>query len=242
MTEKAAGQDPRQDLELIEAFRKGSRESFDALHRRYAERIYRFIAQILGGDANAKDLTQEVFIKLYRMAPRYNFTGKFSAWLYRMAKNLTLNYIRDNRAMREAVSLDVPADESSSNEIGALLSGGAESDREAISHEAQAAVRAALMRLSPEDRAAIALCDLNEMPHKEAAEVLGCSLTALNVRLFRARIRLAKTLGIKVGALVHPCRFACTGATSGPSLYHLLAVLGKEQVLQRMDRAAGLAG
>ncbi|MBI4658235.1 MAG: glutamate--tRNA ligase [Verrucomicrobia bacterium] len=50
----------------------------------------------------------------------------------------------------------------------------------------------------------------------------------------------AKSLGVKVGALVHPCRFACTGNTSGPSLYHLLEVLGKERVLQRMDRALEL--
>ena len=53
---------------------------------------------------------------------------------------------------------------------------------------------------------------------------------------------VAKALGAKAGALVHPCRFACTGKTSGPSLYHLLEVLGKDRVLQRIDRGIAMAG
>jgi len=67
---------------------------------------------------------------------------------------------------------------------------------------------------------------------------------AFNAESLEAALKeTAKTLGVKVGAMVHPCRLAVTGKTSGPSLYHLLQVLGKERVMARIEKAlAGFGG
>jgi len=90
---------------------------------------------------------------------------------------------------------------------------------------------AAKASLGPDERARLSRL-------REAFVVLEhFNATSLEAALKEA----ARKLEVKVGALVHPCRFACTGRTSGPSLYHLLEVLGKERVLQRIDRALALA-
>lgn len=189
----------RSDDELIEEVKQGSRESFEALYNKYVQPIYRFIYHMLNHRERAQDLTQEVFIRLYHNASQFSPTGKFSSWLYRMAKNMTLNYIRDNAKTLKGKSLEAVSEETGqANSIQKILKDEkSDPGQTAVTHEEQELVRSGLSKLKPHDREIIILFVVNELSHQEIGHILGCSATSTKVRLHRARQRLADIIGIK---------------------------------------------
>lgn len=186
----------KSDWELILEFQKGSPESFEMLYRRHVQPIFRYVFHMVRRRESAEDLTQEIFLQLYRKAHLYKPTGKFSSWLYKIAKNSTLKFIKKNRDLHEAHSLDLPVGESGSFREISVEDQNEKSGpfKTAVSREECEIVRKALIHLEPSDREILILCDINEVPHKDVAEMVGVSVGNLNVRLHRARLKLAKIL------------------------------------------------
>src|SRR3989338_4393227 len=192
------------DLNLLHGLKEGKRECYEALYHRYAQPIYRFIYAMVHQKEASEDLVQEVFFKLYRSAQFYQGKSKFSTWLYQIAKNLTLNYLRDERKAREqSVSLsDVVSSPEGAIEIERLLKDERILPDEVIDQETLTqerlkvlkVVKEALSHLSERDRQLITLCAINEVSQKEAADILNCSALSVKVGLYRARKRLMKMI------------------------------------------------
>ena len=101
----------RTDVELMLDVKAGDDSSFDFLLQKYRSPLVNFLHRMVRDTATAEDLAQEVFLRVYRARKQYTPSAKFTTWLFRIATNLALNSVRDNRYAKLAVPLDAPADE-----------------------------------------------------------------------------------------------------------------------------------
>src|ERR1700693_3631167 len=98
----------RSDVQLMLDVKAGDDASFDFLLQKYRTPLVSFLFRMVRDAATAEDLAQEVFLRIYRARKRYSPSAKFTTWLFRIATNLALNSVRDNRYQRMEVSLDAP--------------------------------------------------------------------------------------------------------------------------------------
>src|ERR1700691_6361009 len=101
----------RTDVQLMLDVKAGDDASFDFLLQKYRMPLVNFLYRMVRDTATAEDLAQEVFLRVYRARKKYSPSAKFTTWLFRIATNLALNSVRDNRHHQMEVSLDAPADE-----------------------------------------------------------------------------------------------------------------------------------
>ena len=181
------------DVQLMLAFQAGDEAAFTALVRRNQGRVYSVIHRFCGSVPDAEDLTQEVFVRVFRTARRYRPSAKFSTWLYRIAVNVSLNALRSRRR-QAAVSLDAGAD-------GDDLAGGRfaqwagpSPDEAADADELAVFIRRAVDDLGENQRMAIILSHYENMNYEQIAEVLDCTTMAVKSLLARGRARLRQLL------------------------------------------------
>ena len=170
------------DKELITQVAHGCRDAYRQLLQRQLPAVSRYVARMLGQAAETEDIVQEVFLRLWTQAQRYDQAlAQVSTWLHKIAHNLCIYYFRKQQPLDfEAHSKDE--------------SGGSEPDAEHRSDILQKDVRLALLDLPERQRSALLLCHFQELSNKEAAAVLEISVDALESLLARARRRLRSTL------------------------------------------------
>src|SRR5579862_2826661 len=98
----------RSDVQLMLDVKSGDDSSFDFLLRKYRLPLVNFLYRMVRDTATAEDLAQEVFLRVYRARQQYSPTAKFTTWLFRIATNLALNSVRDNRYRKMETSIDAP--------------------------------------------------------------------------------------------------------------------------------------
>ena len=174
-----AGSQP-DDIEIIRSVVRGDAEAYAVIVRRYQDRVLRLCFSILGG-MDAEDAAQEVFLKAYDSLDRFRMEASFSTWLYAIAYRHCLNLL-DKRNRRKTESLDA-LKEKMGERADSLAAEPERSGRE----DAAAAVRPLLEGLSHDERAILALRELEALSYKEIARTLGISVDAVKIRLFRAR-------------------------------------------------------
>ncbi len=169
--------------------------AFDLLVTRYQERAYRMAWSFLGSAEEAKDLSQEVFLKLYQSAHTFQGTARFSTWFYRILVNLCIDHRRKGRGWRR---LFVSAD---SEEDGALVERQPAPSQDPTEEVAKERILSllwtAVERLAPQQRAAVLLHAREGLQSCEIAAVLNCSEATVRVHLHRALTHLRKTIGGK---------------------------------------------
>src|SRR5580700_10784067 len=101
----------RSDVQLMLDVKAGDEASFDLLLQKYRTPLVNFLYRMVRDSATAEDLAQEVFLRVYRARQKYSPSAKFTTWMFRIATNLALNSVRDNRYRRMQVSLDAPTEE-----------------------------------------------------------------------------------------------------------------------------------
>ena len=163
--------------------------AFAELLNRNLGRVHGVIRRYLGRTADADDLAQEVFIRVYRSRARYAPSARFTTWLYRITANLCMNYIRD-RKRKPALSLDanpdIPTD---------LRDDEARAPDDLLLEEERAlAVRAAVDQLPDSQRMAVILYRFEGLSYRALGEVLELSVPAVKSLLFRARENLKEAL------------------------------------------------
>jgi len=176
---------PDPDTLLMLRVRDDDMEAFTLLVERYQQRIGNTVFRYTGDSAGADDLTQEIFIKVFKARKSYEPTAKFSTWLWRIVTNLCLNEIR-NRKHRPSLSLD----------DNPLLEPG-EEDPTALAlsrRELAEAVRQALDSLPENQRMAVILSKWEDQPYEEIAASLNLSVPAVKSLLFRARQAMKEQL------------------------------------------------
>jgi RNA polymerase sigma-70 factor (ECF subfamily) len=187
--------EPTSDVELMLRVKQGDREAFNVLVQRYRKPLINFIYRFTANPGESEDLAHEAFIKVFQSASRYEAKAAFSTWLYRIATNLALNYLRDHKPYLSA-SLDSglqDEDERQRPEIElrdpALLV-----EEQLLERERVQQIRGALAALPENQRLAVILTKYQELSLKEAAEVMKCSETAVKSLIFRAYTTLREKL------------------------------------------------
>lgn len=172
----------------------GAWEDIVRLHNR---RIYNLCYRFTNSPDDAQDLTQDVFIKVYRTLNSYDVEkGAFTTWLTTLARNLLVDHFRRSRQDRVTDSIDATAreDEDSLSLSDRLQDQSPSPDDRLASKEAQKMVQLALSRLSPDLREAVILRDLQDMDYREIAETLRVPEGTVKSRINRGRMELARLL------------------------------------------------
>lgn len=159
----------------LTALAKGDSSAMGGLYQLYGEKIFRYTYRMLGNRTDAEDATAETFLRVLRRSADLRADGAFKTWLFRIARNLCIDKMRQHKL------LDLPGD--------ATVSGG--EDRTTL----RVTIQQALSELPIEYRDPLILCDLEDISAKEAAEVLKISVPALKSRLYRGRRALRDKLG-----------------------------------------------
>ena len=175
----------------------GDSAAWEEIVQTYNRRIYNICYRFAGSSDDAQDLTQEVFIKMYRTLPSYDHTkGAFVTWVTTITRNLLVDHFRKTKQDRMTDSMDTAA---SDHEDAQPLSEqipdqSAPPDARVRSREVSETVHSALSKLSPELREAILVRDLDELNYRETAAVLGIPEGTVKSRLNRAHGELARVM------------------------------------------------
>ena len=175
----------------------GDAVAWDEIVQRYHRRIYNICYRFAGSADDAQDLTQEVFIRMYRTLNSYDVgRGAFMTWVTTLTRNLLVDHFRKTKHDRLTDSLDTTA---SDNPDAMTLSDripdeGPAPDSGVQSRETRDAVHQALQKLSPELREAVILRDLQDMDYREIATVLKVPEGTVKSRINRGRAELARLL------------------------------------------------
>jgi RNA polymerase sigma-70 factor (ECF subfamily) len=177
------------DNQLVERCLAGHEEAWEDLVTVHTRRVYAICFRFTGSNHSAQDLTQEVFLRVFKSLKSYRAgEGSFPVWLSRLTRNLLIDHYRRSKLERATSSIEeqLPMLEgrTSTSRTEGLLAG----------REASEMLQAALRKLSPELREAVILRDLEEMEYKEIAQVLDVPEGTVKSRLNRGRAELGRVL------------------------------------------------
>lgn len=182
------------DRELVDEARQGNQEAFADLVRRYEVRVFNLARMSTGNDADAEDVAQEVFVRVFRGLGGYRGDSTFRTWLYRVAVNVIRTY-RTRPSLFGRFRRVEPDGADGANEMDGLAGPGNLEDsvayRNAIDH--------ALGRLPADLRTAVTLRDIDGLEYKEIAAVLDVPIGTVMSRISRARERLRPILAEALG-------------------------------------------
>ena len=183
------------DEDLMARVVAGSEAAFAALVNRYSQRVLNTIYRYVGDRQRAEDIAQEVFLRVFIHRGRYRPGGKFSAWLFTIAVNLSKNEIRSRIRHRGVTSLERLQEISGDAEL-ALIERDRPPDRVVEDGELSAAVSRAVAKLPPAYREAVVFRDLGGLSYEEIASVLKIPGGTVRSRINRARHLLKKSLAL----------------------------------------------
>lgn len=186
----------RSDVQLMLDVKAGDDASFNLLLQKYRTPLINFLYRMVRDSATAEDLAQEVFLRVYRARKQYSPSAKFTTWLFRIATNLALNSVRDNRHRQMDVSIDAPVEEDEAPLQ--LPAREMRIDEHMIERDRAEFIRQAISSLPEKQRVAVLLHKYEEMDYAEIAKILECSESALKSLLFRAY----ETLRVQLAPLV----------------------------------------
>lgn len=165
-----------EDSILVRAAQNGDVDAFEELVRRYQTSIYRVALRMLGSRADAQDAVQETFVRAWRALPRFRHDSAISTWLYRIVTRRALDRIASRRSTGTLDEVEVEA--------------GPDPAQAAEHQERLRAIRRAIAKLPPDQRAAIVLREFEGLSYQEVAQVLGASVPAIKTRIHRARLTI----------------------------------------------------
>ena len=180
----------------------GDAAAWEEIVQRYNRRIYNICYRFAGASDDAQDLTQEVFIKMYRTLNTYDVgKGAFMTWVTTITRNLLVDHFRKTKSDRLTDSLDsAPSEHEDAQPLGEQIADRAVlPDAQVQSRETRETVHRALQKLSPELREAVILRDLQDMDYREIATALKVPEGTVKSRINRGRAELARLLQRHIG-------------------------------------------
>ena len=177
---------------LIQRVKAGDQKAFEVIFSRYVNRVYRQAFKLVGNEADAEDVVQEVFLLVYRKAQSFLGKSEFSTWLYRLTANAALTKLRQRKKEKE-VSLDeyLPKFRKDGHHlVRPVVDWTQDVDKFVAIKEYSQIIKEAMEKLSPTDKAVVMMSDMEEMSNPEISETLGISVQAVKARLHRARLFL----------------------------------------------------
>ncbi len=183
------------DIKLVERTQQGDQQAFSQLFAKYQKKVFNLCFRFVDDYEEAKDLTQETFVRVYNGIKKFRQEASFSTWLYCIASNTCKNKLRHWKTQPKVMSLDetfeTEDDEMTrqvedKNDLTPLV--------KAETKEVQEQVQTAIKSLSAEHREVIILRDIQGCSYEDIAASLGCNLGTVKSRLSRARLELKDIL------------------------------------------------
>ncbi|HEY8834313.1 MAG TPA: sigma-70 family RNA polymerase sigma factor [Chthoniobacterales bacterium] len=179
-----------EDIRLMELIGAGDDRALEQLVERHQRLVIGTVGRMLGAGSDAEDIAQQVFVRVWKNAKRYEPRAKFTTWLLKITRNLVFNELR-----RRSRHPQVPLQSESEEEERPLKDEHAVApDASLLEHELQEAVDAAIANLPETQRMAVILRRYEELSYEEIAESLDQSVSAVKSLLFRARTELRESL------------------------------------------------
>ncbi|HYL09666.1 MAG TPA: RNA polymerase sigma factor [Candidatus Acidoferrales bacterium] len=179
-----------QDAQLVQQCLRGNSSAWEELVRRHTRRIYNLCYRFTGNRSESEDLSQEVFLRVYRTLASYRaIHGGFATWMTSVTRNLLIDHYRRTRRDRLTDSLDDAMPKLENKESAARRP-----DQHALLSELSGQVQFALGKISPDLREAVILRDLQGLEYQEIQQVLQVPEGTVKSRINRGRIELAKLL------------------------------------------------
>jgi RNA polymerase sigma-70 factor, ECF subfamily len=184
------------DTALLARLKAGERAAFEEFVAAYQGLVYELSYRLLGDPEDARDATQETFLKVYRHVGNFRGESGLKTWLYRIAVNQASNQRRWwwRRRKKETISLDIAGDEGRETLADRLAARGATPEQIALDRERESWMMTALESLKHDFRVAVVLRDVQELSYEEIADTLGISVGTVKSRIARGREELRKRL------------------------------------------------
>ena len=181
--------DSADERKLVKRAKGGVMEAYDELVRLYQERIYATVYHMTANHEDANDLTQETFIKAFQALKSFKGDSSFFTWLYRIAVNKTINFLKQRRNKTHMSLNDLDVNAEHDPDLIALISDKTPR-REVNLTELQEKLNAAMQKLSEVHRLVVTLHDVQGMSHEEIGKIMDCNTGTVRSRLFYARQQL----------------------------------------------------
>jgi RNA polymerase sigma-70 factor (ECF subfamily) len=183
------------DADLVRRSQDGDYRAFDDLVTKHRGRVYAMIQNMVKNEADAWDLSQEVFVKVWKALPKYEARARFSTWMYRITHNVVYDWMR-KRKIESAGELDdnILTRERIATGARATPARNARPDEALVNEELRKRIENALEQISPEHREVILLREVQGLEYKEIADAMDCSIGTVMSRLFYARKKLQTLL------------------------------------------------
>ena len=182
-----------EDKPLVMAAQQGDTASFDELVVKYTPRLYGMVYNMTSNHEDTNDILQEVFAKAYRSLKRFQGKSSFYTWIYSIAVNMSLNFLK-KRGRQRKLSLDDLDLAIQNDEEFIETTSKTDPVREANLHELQQRLNAAMQELSDDHRAVVTMYDIQGLPHAEISRILGISEGTVRSRLHYAHRQLQNYL------------------------------------------------
>jgi len=191
----SSDEDGPPDLDLIKSCQSGDTAAFEILVSRHRGKVFAMVQNMIKNEADAWDLSQEVFIKVWKALPKFEARAQFSTWLYRITHNVVYDWLR-KRKIDSAGELDDNLLDRGSIAVGSTTtpSETARPDDAMNNRELGERINKAMDTLSPEHRETILLREVQGFDYKEIAEAMDTSLGTVMSRLYYARKKLQQLL------------------------------------------------
>ncbi len=181
-----------QEAQIVRSVLEGDVNAFETLVIEYEKNVYAITQRMTGNSEDAADMTQETFIKAYNSLSSFRGDSKFSVWLYRIATNVCLDFLR-SRSRKPAISLSVEDEDGEEDQLE--ISDESQSPERLLERDlTRDAVRRGLKALAPEYRQILLLREIQGLSYEEISDVLSLETGTVKSRIFRARKRLCAFL------------------------------------------------
>jgi RNA polymerase sigma-70 factor (ECF subfamily) len=180
-----------ESVRCMERLARGDERALADLHRRWARPLHSFLLRMCSDQALTEDLVQEVFLRVWRAAPRYQPTAKFSTWLFHIARNHWLNEREKKMHRLRTLSLDAPPGGDGDPPMDAADRGARSPADRVVDKELGARIADAVGRLPDKLRETWALAATQGLPYPEVAEILEIPVGTVKSRMFQA-VRLLR--------------------------------------------------
>lgn len=192
----SAATDPGEvsDIDLVKRSQTGDTRAFDMLVTKYRGRIYAMTYHLIQNETEAWDLAQDAFIKAWRALPGFKLDAGFYTWLYRIAHNVTYDWLRKKKIQGDGEFDDERTEHRAAAGAETTPKGDPAPDMALRNAELGGRIQAAIARLSPEHRQVIVLREVEGLAYEEIAATVPCSLGTVMSRLFYARKKLQEQL------------------------------------------------
>ncbi|MCB0702796.1 MAG: sigma-70 family RNA polymerase sigma factor [Candidatus Kapaibacterium sp.] len=196
---KNKSESKQEDFDAIKRVLEGDNSAYEFLQKKYKNLIYSLVKKMIKNDSDVEDLVQETFIKAYKALDKFKFNYSFSAWIYRIASNNTIDFLRKRRF--DTFSIDKPIGNAEDENYFEIEDNSYSPDSELINQQKSDIISAAIDTLPENYREIILLRHEEELDYKTIAEQLDLPLGTVKAHLFRARKLLYEELKDKYNLL-----------------------------------------